>query len=364
MIRTPRGVLMAVALVIAILTGCGEQKSAQKPDDSATPSPTAAAKPVDTVIDVTKLKKGDAPRIAWLEGRTLHDGDRSVRLPGGQRNDVAVLGDRIVLSGVPGSGSTEIRVMDGTGAITARYRDGLSRLVTNGKRNIVAWIAADNTPMALQAGHKNPAELRREPKGTTGDAIAVVGDDCFNGPETVEGAGCSVYFSLSRKDVSLPFVASEHGIVDRVDTKIVTLSDVSETGALIGIAGAGDKSCGRYESEDTSYQTCDHLPDSFSPDGSKIIAYPAAITEGPATDAITVLDSQTGKTRLTVRSPADSATIWQTVWEDDSHVLAYVNQGESTWAIVRVGVDGKAELAAGPKKDAKSLTVFGFATQP
>jgi hypothetical protein len=364
MIRTPRGILPAVVLVIAaLMTACGGEKAAPDPDGSATPSPSNPAKAVEAVIDVAKLGKGVAPKVPWLQGRTLHTGDQSVRLPGGQLDDVAVLGDRLVLSGRPGSGSTEIEVLDGTGAITARYPDSGSRLVTNGKRNIVAWIAADNTPMALQAGHKKPAELRRDPKGTSGDAVAVVGDDCFNGPETVEGAGCSVYFMMSRTDAPLPYVASEHGIVDRVDTKIATLSDVSGTGALIGTTG-GKKTCGRYESEDASYETCDHIPDTFSPDGRNFIAYPAAITEGPTTDSVTVLDSRTGKPRLTVRGPADSPAIWQAVWEDDSHVLVYVTQGEYLWAIVRVGLDGKAELAAGPKKDAKSITVFGFATQP
>ena len=352
MIRTPRGALPAVVIVIAIvITACSGQKSAQEPD-SASSSPSAGTKAVDTVIDLDTLEKGAAPKIAWLEGGTFHHNDQSIRLPDNESTEVAVLGNRILIRGLARSGGgVELQVLDSTGSITGRYSNPLSRMVTNSKRNIVAWIDEDNTPMVLQDGHKKPLELRREPNGKNGDATAVVGNDCFNGPETVEGAGCSVFYTLARKNRSPPFVSSEHGLVDQVDTKIDELLDVAENGALIGaLSASAGKVCGRYENDSTSYETCDHVLDTFSPDAQNIIGYPGLISEGPASDAISVLDALTGKPRLTSRSPAGTYTLWATAWEDDSHVLAVVNQDESTWAIVRVGLDGKAELAAGPKK--------------
>ncbi len=365
MIRTPRGVFPAVALVIAtMLTAC-EQKSAQEPDDSGSPSPSTAAKPADIVIDLAELEKGPAPEIGWRQGRTVHDDGRAIRLTGNEHADVAVLGNRIITRGPNRSGDTEVQVRDRQGTITDRYPDPLSRLVINGERTIVAWIAEDNTPMVMQTGHKKPLELRREPKGSQGDAIAVLGNDCFHDPEEVEGSGCSVFFTLTRKTKSVPFVVSNHGIVDQADTKITDLLDVSDDGALIGIVdSSAAKLCSRYERDDTSYRTCDHVLDAFSPDGESIFGYSSEITEGPALDAINVFDAVTGKTRLTARSPAGSATIWETAWEDRAHLLAIVNQDETTWAIVRIGVDGKVELAAGPVKESESTTVFGFTTQP
>jgi hypothetical protein len=368
MIRTPRGVVPVVALVMSLLlTACGEQKAAQEPDESATPSPTAAEKQADIVIDVADLEKGAAPKIGWRQDLTLHDGDRTVRLTGDELADVAVLGNRIITRGPSSSGDTEVQVRDSKGAITDRYPNPLSRLVTNSKRTIVAWIAEDNTPKVLQAGHRDPLDLPgvSKKKGDQGDAVAVLGNDCFHDAEEVEGAGCSVFFTLTSQDKRAPFAASNHGFVQEADTTITDLLDVSDDQALIGIVDrSAAKLCNRYESEAKSYETCDHVLSEFSPDGRSILGYSSEITEGPALDAINLLDAATGETRLTARSPAGSATIWETAWEDDEHVLAIVNQDETTWAIVRVGLDGKAELAAGPKDDAESTTVFGFAVQP
>ena len=263
MIRTPRGVLLVVALVIALmLAACGEQKSAQEPDESASPSPTAAAKPADLVIDLADLEKGAAPKIGWRQDLTLHDADRTVRLAGNELADVAVLGERIITRGPGQSGDTEVQVRDSKGTITDRYPNPLSRLVTNSERTIVAWIAEDNTPKVLQAGHRDALDLPRvsKKKGDQGDAVAVLGNDCFHGPEEVEGAGCSVFFTLTSKDKRAPFVASNHGFVQEADTTITDLLDVSDDQALIGIVDpSAAKLCSRYESEATSYDTCDHV---------------------------------------------------------------------------------------------------------
>ena len=364
MIRTPRGVFPIVALAF-MLTACGEQKSAQEPDETASPSPSAAAKPDDIVIDLADLEKGAAPKIGWRQDQTLHDGDRTIRLTGNELADVAVLGNRIITRGPGTSGDTEIQVRDTKGTITDRHPNPLSRLVMNSERTIVAWIAENNTPMVLQSGRREPLELPRvsKKKGDQGDAIAVLGTDCFHGPEEVEGAGCSVFFTLTSKDERVPFVASNHGFADQVDTKIVELLDVHVSRAVVGtMSAAAGKACGRYESDGASYETCDHVLDTFSPDGRNIIGYSSLISEGPATDAFSVLDARTGKPRLTFRSPTDTYTLWEAAWEDDSHVLAVVNQDESTWAIVRVGLDGTAELAVGPEE--ADETTFGFAVQP
>ena len=141
-----------------------------------------------------------------------------------------------------------------------------------------------------------------------------------------------MYYTLARKNRSPQFVSSEHGLVDQVDTKIDELLDVAENGALIGASSASaGKVCGRYENDSTSYETCDHVLDTFSPDAKNIIGYLGLISEERASDAISALDALTGKPRLTFRSPADTYTLWDTAWEDDSHVLAVVNQDESTW---------------------------------
>ena len=362
MIRARGGPALAAALVLLLaLSACGEQKSSRTPE--ASPTPVTEAKPADVSIDVAKLSKGSAPKIGWMDGKSLHLGSKTIDLPFSEASEVAELGDRLVtMGGASDSGETEIQVRDSSGKITARYDNFVSQLVTNSERNIVAWIAEDNTPKVLQTGHREPLELRREAKGSHGDAIAVLGKDCFNGPETVEGAGCSVYFSLTRKGETLPFVASEHGFVDRADTKITGLMDVSPVGALVGVLDASaPKLCSRYESTEKSYEQCDFVPSDFSPDGDRLLGYSSEMVEGPTTAEIMVHDALTGKPVLTVRHPG----IWASAWEDDDHVLAIVSEGEETtsWAVVRVGLEGEAELAAGPM-ESDSAPAYWFTVQP
>lgn len=367
MIRSRRSVLPAAALVIgATLASCGEYNGIQQDGEPApaTSSPQPEAKSSDVVIDVRELSDGPAPRIAWLDGRTLHDGDREIRLTG-EPYEVAVVNKRIVELGPTQSATdSEVLVRNRRGDIRARYPDPVSRLATNAERNIVAWIAEDNRPMILQTGHKQALEMPREPKGRNGDPVAVVGKDCFNGPETVVGAGCTVFFMLSIGDQTVPYESSEHGIVAPVDTEIDELFDVSQDRAMIGGQASTDsESCSRFEREDKSYETCDYLLYRFSPDARHILGHGPEIGEGPATDTLHLIDARTGESVRTIRSPADSYTLWEAAWEDDSHLLVVVNQDETTWAIVRIGLDGSAELAAGPK-ESDSDTTYGFAVQP
>ena len=50
-------------------------------------------------------------------------------------------------------------------------------------------------------------------------------------------------------------------------------------------------------------------------------------------------------------SKGRGATVLQTAWEDADHVLAVLYE-RGRWSVVRLGVDGSAELAVGPVEGA------------
>jgi hypothetical protein len=197
------------------------------------------------------------------------------------------------------------------------------------------------------------------------EAIALTGHDCFKGPEEIVDGGCSVFYSAQKDGKSVPMVASSHGFSDRVSSKITELMDASPDQALVGIRNpASRRLCTRYESERKSYDRCDFLASSFSPDGKRLIAYPPVVTEGVSTNQITLRDARMGDKLVTARSPKGTYSIYRAVWEDPTHVLLSVAQDDDGWSIVRVGVDGTAEVAVGPKSGSYDGLADALTVQP
>jgi hypothetical protein len=248
-------------------------------------------------------------------------------------------------------------------------------LAVNDERNLVAWIAPDGSPTVLQEGEAKPAMLLNQDGVTAGDAVAVLGHDCFNGPETVEGAGCSVYFRAHGEKPG-SFVASNHGFVEAIggDAAAVQLQDVDESGEVGWTTLNEDQTtCSTYTGRETldadtakTWKTCDFMPLTFSPDGKHILATGSHGYEGLGASSLTILDRTTGKPRFTLSNDAKSqAAIVDMVWEDDTHVLAVVAQ-KLDWGIIRVGLDGSVELAAKrihPDEELESIP-FRLSVQP
>lgn len=347
----------ALASLLAVVA-CGPT-----PHPATTPSPSPGSK--TDVLDLTNLPKGGRPKIGYVAD-DIHLGRHTLVLAGGGTGDVAVLGKNWITSQSDPSDPTDrtvmwLRDLD-TDKVVAKFPNAGSRLVTNQKRNIVAWADDGGTIWVLQDGEKEPTALAHAGPGDLVDVAGVRGNDCLRGPEEVVDGGCSVYFTETKTDTagtSEAMVASSHGFTDKAGTHIGQLMDVAANGALAGIRNPTSRRlCARYEGAKTSYDRCDFVPSTFSPNGNKLIGYPPAITEGPATNAVTVRDARTGDKILTVRSSKHAYSIHRAVWEDDTHVLLSVVQDESAAGIVRVGLDGKAELAWGPRSDAPSAPSF------
>ena len=362
---SPRSAAVTLAAVAA-LSACGSQPGA---DPAPSHVPSTPSKP--TSLNLDGLEVGAEPRIAWSRGTALNGDETKDVLPADldqfvRTKQLLVLRDR--------DGDVFAYSPDGP-VSTTPIGKATGSLAVNPERNLVAWIAPDGSPTILQEGEARPAVLLAQAGVTAGDAVAVHGRDCFNGPETVEGAGCAVYFR-ARGETPQSFLASNHGFVEAIGDAgaPVHLEDADETGEVGWTTLKADQTtCSTYRGRETldadtarTWKTCDHLPLAFSPDGKHLLATAPHGYEGLGASSLTILDRATGKPTLTLTNNARSqAAITDMVWEDDEHVLAVVVQ-KLDWGIVRVGLDGSVELAderIRPGKELESIP-YRLAVQP
>lgn len=341
----PRRVTLTIVAFV-VLTACGPQTGAGPDPSASTPGPTVTKPPA---LDLDGLTVGAAPKIAWSRGTSLNGDDTRKVLPA-KLDQFVETKQLLVMRDV--EGNVFAYSADGPTSKTPIGK-ATGQLAVNDERNLVAWIAPDGSPTILQEGEAKPAMLLSQEGVTAGDAVAVSGHDCFNGPETVEGAGCSVYFR-SRGEKPQSFVASNHGFVEPIgDTGApIHLEDVDESGEVGWTLKPDQTTCSTYTGRETLdadtakvWRTCDHMPLAFSPDGKHVLATASHGYEGLGASSLTILDRATGKPRFTIQNNEKSqAAIVDMVWEDDEHVLAVVVQ-KLDWGLIRVGLDRSMELA-------------------
>jgi hypothetical protein len=359
-----RRLAACITAALVVLTACGVESDIGPTPATSTPGPT---KP--DALDLDGLTVGDAPKIAWSRGTSLNGDDTRKVLPA-KLDQFVETKQLLVVRDI--DGNVFAYSPDGP---TSKSPIGRSTgdLAVNKERNLVAWIAPDGSPTVLQEGEAKPAVLLKQPGVTSGDAVAVHGHDCFNGPEEVDGAGCSVYFR-ARGEKPESFVSSNRGFVAEIGDpgSPVHLQDADESGEVGWTTLKDDlTTCSTYTGSETldadtekSWQTCDHLPLAFSPDGKRILATASHGYEGLGASSLTILDRATGKPRFTIQNNEESqAVIVDMVWEDNDNVLAVVFQ-RGAWAIARVGVNGTTELATKPVRGEETDIPFRLAVQP
>jgi hypothetical protein len=221
--------------------------------------------------------------------------------------------------------------------------------------------------MFIQDGEDEAHELAAAKSGSAGDTVAVTGTDCMHDAETVEGAGCSVYFTLTDTEGPTAYVSSNHGFAEQADEHIHGLQDVlPTTQTLAGWTQVKPDltTCSLVVNANDTWNTCAYLPLSFSPDGKLLLATGSHGYEGLGTGQLSILDARTGKAKLTLQNDEKAqATIVDMQWEDDHHVLAVIFQ-QGKWSILRVGTDGSAEMAADPISGGDTDIRYRLAVQP
>ena len=102
------------------------------------------------------------------------------------------------------------------------------------------------------------------------------------------------------------------------------------------------------EPTEPAWQTCDHTLTTFSPAGTRVLGTDAYL-DGFGQRSVAFLDAADGTLLHEFPSKGQGPTVLQTAWEDADHVLAVVYE-RGRWSVVRLGVDGSAELALGARR--------------
>lgn len=375
------GAVLAVGAAIlaptAIMGGLGEDRGTPPvvTDPTPTPSQTAEVPEAPEGLTLTGLERGDDPRIAWIEDGTLRVGSETVDLPVNERmQEVVVLDDVWVLRGFApeGSGSDgAVYVVDrDTDEVLHQELSHHTPLVVNAAGTAAAWMAQDGTPRVWQEGAEVPLDHASSGSGSNHKAMALTGERCDADAETVEGAGCTVFFTQENPqngDVTT-WASPTHGNVDRwggpfdrlidasggPDTVYAGFTTIADDHTCSGVSGPHDASI--------TWQTCDHQLAQFSPDGSLLLAHESYF-DGLGPGTVTILDARTQDVLVERSNHVSHAFIGTAVWEDEGHVLATVFQ-EGEWAVVRVGADGSMELASGVRRGEEFESPYVLSTQP
>jgi hypothetical protein len=215
--------------------------------------------------------------------------------------------------------------------------------------NVVAFATTNGHVVAVQDGGSRYFDLGLLPNVSaehSWSVVAVTGENCSGRSEDTD---CTVY---AEDNGVTQFVAkiSPHQDSVVVHPSLKNLIGVNPNGLVAGTTSISDTGSCSVVLDNTDKQlwkTCDYSFDMFSPDGRFLLGGPA-YRDGSGDGSVAVLDATTtsgGKDALVSDlSTASGAVVVNKVWEDATHYLAVVGQGNK-WGVVRIGLDGSRELA-------------------
>lgn len=347
------GAVLAVAAVVtpfALAIGNGTDGSlppgpARSPSDSSTP--TAGVRTVTLSADAPA---GDPPQMLWLEGRALNRPDGTGTPLDRDYDRVATIGDLLVLGWSDADANRHLLVT-GDEERGDQTFDVVDEVVVSDSGTVGAFTGPDGSITVLWDG--GTAQLPEQPAPVT--PVHVEGEDSCG-----DGATCRVFFTDQAGGGA--GVASTDGSTVPL-AGAVALDDVAGSWAAVRTrAGGLEPACSEIRDLDAGrrlWDTCDHAFLRFSPDGTHVLGV-ASDSDGLGYGTVTVLESATGEEVLEVR-PTDPGFIGRLAWEDDQHLLATAwSYEDESWTVHRIGLDGSAEVAAGPVRGVDADNPFAF----
>lgn len=352
-----------------------------RPDPAQTPSVTEttdAAPQLGPELDASDLPVGDAPKVAWIEGTTLHTPDGDVPLPDGSLGNLAPMDDGWIgvdygtepytLVRVDASGATtELGWTWDTGTATSLDQrwtlyavDGVLRLHDNatGEDQIIRGDTGMEVQPVGVAEVLDP-EVDTEPQVTAFyNLMTDEGPRFANWKSGNEWTFFDHVAAADPDDPEVPYFLSYTAVGPTGATGRMT--ELTDSGSCSDLISAAH--------EQPLAGTCDYQLAAFSPAGNHVIGVPA-YRDGRADGVLAILSTEPSDEiggpndpiRFPFREPLvhyeidqDGPTpeFWSTVWEDTQHVLAVTftpgNGAEGTWQILRIGLDGTVENAVDP----------------
>ena len=323
---------------------------------SVAPSPAAGLHPTRDVrvvstpgtdeIPTTGLTRGSAPRIPYLRGRGVDEGDgrwRLVRADGTRLRvpvgyyDFATLG-----RGAIGTLGTEAGVrIDRVGPAgrLLRSRTGYEHygLVTTPDRSIVGYLGDDERLVVLEDDGRRRLEMARV-RGADRPGALLGRGTCR---EQSGGGGCTAFLD-SRRDTGARYTTS-HGIVDSVPG-LLSVTDVDRRGRLVGLTEKRPRCSGllRGPSGRLAWHTCDHDLTAFSPDGRHVLGTRGRFDPTKVAVYDRAGDVVASRSFRSAFGGGHDRRLTDVAWESRRHLLAVV-YSEGGWSILRLGLDGSVE---------------------
>jgi hypothetical protein len=355
--RRMRASMLMAACVLAVAAPVG---IVALDHDSARREPAPAA-PVRRTLTLEGLPTGPVPRTGYAQGREWHDGAKQFTLAeGGSRVDEVVpleAGYLVSTHDAEGRGSTRFLHLDGSPASPTWNSQG--PLAVSPEGTLAAFLAPRGGVTVLDgrtgATTTLPAPVQ--------DAFSY-GMGGLEGKSCTDGDGCAVLATVTHRSRPPETWRVSSDGSRRQLPRIKLGRAVSRSGSVAGITVLRDDTSTCSEVQDAAgnrlWRTCEHTLSAFSPDGRHLLAAPAYL-DGAGVRDLAVLDATTGRTVLGVQL-TDRSLAGHWAWEDDQHVLVTVLEA-GQWAVVRLGLDGSAEVAVPAVPGPEERPPFVLATR-
>jgi hypothetical protein len=378
--NTPLVVAVAAVGVLAVVAG-GAVAARQRPSEDDTganplpvasstpPSPLASSTPgtspvptrtplvagTELKIALSKLPKGRAPQIPYLQGRVVRGGAGADMTIPGKQNILQVVrsgGSLLVVLEV-GVGGGELARFNDDGTADAKRVPDVLNVVSSPDDEFAAFATAPTNPdhtrkkgsaVYWQNARTERRTLKR-PDDWGSKVLAVFGDTVYFKSDTDQNGETSTLNSWNS-------ATGEVTLIKSVRSPLGVSSDGST--AVDFVAGASQTFCSALVDLDSGnkqlWRSCEYSIDGFTPDGSVAIATPDFKGTGsdPWVAALNVKDAE-------LRRKWSGADFLQEVGEDNDNVLMVADTGEGTKsAIVRCTIStGACELATPLAKSAR-----------
>ena len=342
--------------------------TAAKPT-SAPKQPTASTVPnLPRTLDLTlaALPRGDDPTVPYLDGRTFHapDGSTTSLDLAGDPYTATVVGDALVgwyyAGAVSNYGSADGLQLAGSRTVIP----GAGPVVD--VDGAVAWAESD---VDQHGNPRGPVTLRYA--RSLDDIRSVpLGDVSLSGMVAVRNGVAILNAYQGRKSVVLRVDANAaQPQVEQPWPSLASVSAVSPDGSRLAVAtnklvGPNDAPCSAVVAAadlTTLWESCDWFPQTFSPDGSQVLADPVG-TEGAGPTGYAVLDAASGEV---VREFASPGLFGGEARFEDTGVVDLLLVDDRKAAFVRCTVILDCELATDPvPADDPTMSPYRFAAGP
>jgi hypothetical protein len=366
--RAAGGVVAAVVLAVAVpagislsgtstrgtgpvgqptVTPSATASSAPSPSPTTSPTTSGTASPVPPTGDTVsvlpgQLPTGKPPAVPWLEGRTLHHDGTTDQLPASYSDVAGYRGGWLAVQDT-NQGHQLVRI-DASGMETGRAPGGV-RIVASADGTQLAWVEDGVLHRGLPSGHSETEDTVPVPAGYDAQVVGF-------------GPGGEVVYNLlgtTAKNAGDQTVHATDFTHDRVVPGLVwALSTDEGTGLVAGQTSTDpDTGSGCYAVLTSSGQQlwadCRFSVEKLSPSGDFVSGQVSGCDSEFGCGELVVRRAADGEPVVHFAAPTSSrgVSFGTVAWEDDEHLLtpAY-SQGR--WWILRLGLDGSAQVAVGP----------------